>query len=561
MLPDLLNIKNTQSVFAVGVAATALTVLMVFPLQLPGGSPQKPGPDSATQYFNPIIFADYSDPDVIRVDNDFYLVSSSFINTPGIPVLHSTDLIHWQIIGHAVENLPDTAYELPQPGRGIWAPSLRYHNGEYLIYYGDPDLGIFQVKSKNPAGPWEKPLLVKSAKGWIDPCPFWDDDGQAYLIHAWAKSRVGFNGILTLHKMSPDGTQILDEGVTVFDGNANHPTIEGPKMYKRNGWCYIFAPAGGVRNGWQTVLRSKNIYGRYEDKIVLEQGGTAVNGPHQGAWIEMADGKSWFVHFQDRDAYGRIVHLQPLVWKDDWPQIGVDLDGNGIGEPIASCRKPNVSNSKSDMIIQTSDDFTVDKLGLQWQWRANHRPEWFTLTTHPGYLRLFAINPAPVCSNLGDLPNILTQKFPAEGFALITKIDFHPESEVDQAGLIVIGADYAALKIVRQNNEYWLIRADCRSADQGSPEILREKIKINKPELFLKVIVDRDAVCNFYYSQGGQKYIPIGNKFLAVKGKWVGAQVGLFATTATGKSSAGYADFDFFHVIIAGQKAITGSHK
>jgi len=520
-----------------------LTVLIAFS-RLAAGDPI-----SEMHYSNPIIFSDYSDPDVIRVNDAFSLISSSFINTPGIPVLHSTDLVHWQIIGHAVDNLPDNGYDLPQPGKGIWAPSLRYHNGEYYIYYGDPDLGIFLIKSKNPAGRWEKPLLVISAKGWIDPCPLWDDDGQAYLIHAWAKSRVGFNSILTINKMSPDGTQILDEGIPVFDGHATQPTIEGPKLYKRNGFYYIFAPAGGVKNGWQTVLRSQNIYGQYEEKIVLEQGITAINGPHQGAWIETANGESWFVHFQDKDAYGRIVHLQPMEWQNDWPVIGVDLDGNGVGEPVLSFRRPQIAISNPDVNIQTSDDFTKNSLGLQWQWRANSKPEWFSLTNQPGFLRLYAVNPAPAFNNPGDLPNILTQKFPAEKFEAVTKIKFHSESATDQAGLVVIGSDYFALKIIRQNNEYLLLRVECLVAENGNPETIRDKVTLSQPELFLKVTITQNAVGVFSYSPNGKDFLPLGKQFQAAKGKWVGAQVGLFATTA-GKNSGGYADFDYFRVTV-----------
>jgi len=542
--------KPFRSVFLTRLISLSISTVMLIPSVLSGESLPQTNPNPETLYCNPIIFADYSDPDVIRVNDDFYLISSSFTNTPAIPVLHSTDLVHWQLIGHAVDNLPDARYNSPQPGQGIWAPSLRYHNGEYWIFYGDPDLGIFMTKSKNPAGPWKNPVLVKSVKGWIDPCPFWDDDGQAYLVHAWAKSRAGFNGILTLNKMSLDGTQFLDEGVAVFEGATNHPTIEGPKMYKRNGYYYIFAPAGGVTNGWQTVLRSPNIYGPYEARIVLEQGSTAINGPHQGAWIETTDGDSWFIHFQDKDAYGRIAHLQPMYWKDDWPLIGVDQDGNGIGEPVMSYRRPKTFHSKTDINIQTSDDFTAEVPGLQWQWRANHKPERFSLTANPGRLRLFAMNPASVLNNLGDLPNIITQKFPSEELEIVTKISFHSDAEGDQAGLIIIGTDYAVLKIVRQKNEYLLVQADCLSADKGHPEIIREKVKIDHPDPVLKVAVGRNAVCTFSYSQDRKPFIPIGRAFPAVKGKWVGAQVGLFATTLSEKKSAGYADFDFFHVII-----------
>ncbi|HQC61782.1 MAG TPA: family 43 glycosylhydrolase, partial [Candidatus Marinimicrobia bacterium] len=361
------------------------------------------------------------------------------------------------------------------------------------------------------------------------------------------------NSILTLHKLSSDGRQILDEGVTVFDGHSTHPTIEGPKLYKRNGYYYIFAPAGGVTNGWQTVLRSQNIYGPYEDRIVLEQGITTVNGPHQGAWIEINKGESWFIHFQDKGAYGRIIHLQPVEWLNDWPMIGIDLDGNGIGEPVQCFRRPGVDDSISTIKIQTSDEFESNSLGLQWQWRANFKSEWFTLSARSGYLRLFTVNPAPVCHNLGDLPNILTQKFPAEAFMVTTKLSFHPDSNDDQAGLIIIGNDYAALKVIHRGAQYQLTYAECAEIEKGKSEIISETVGLNKPEVFLKANVGEDAVCSFSYSIDGEKYLPLGRKFQAVKGKWVGSQIGIFATTTPGKNSRGYADFDFFRVTSMGK--------
>jgi beta-xylosidase len=260
-------------------------------------------------YSNPIIHADYSDPDVIRVGNDFYMTASSFNCSPGLPVLHSVNLVNWEIIGYALQKQPPfDVFNFPQHGNGVWAPAIRYHNGEFFIYWGDPDFGIYVVKAKNPEGPWSEPHLVHAAKGWIDPCPFWDDDGKAYLVHAFAGSRSGIKSVLVINEMSPCGLSIDEKCTLVFDGHENHRTIEGPKLYKRNGYYYIFAPAGGVKPGWQTVLRSKNIYGPYEIKTVLHQGNTPINGPHQGGWVELESGESWFIHFRDKDAYGRIVY-------------------------------------------------------------------------------------------------------------------------------------------------------------------------------------------------------------------------------------------------------------
>nr|BFF27893.1 hypothetical protein GCM10025732_58580 [Glycomyces mayteni] len=287
-------------------------------------------------YRNPVLNADWSDPDAIRVGDDFYLTASSFHRVPGLPVLHSRDLVNWTIIGHALTRLvPEEDFRTPQRGGGVWAPALRHHAGRFWIVYPDPDRGLFVTSAEDPAGPWSEPLLLKGGKGLIDPCPLWDEDGSAYLVHGWAKSRAGINNRLTVHRMSSDATELLDEGVVVIDGDAldGYRTLEGPKFYKRDGWYWIFAPAGGVAEGWQSAFRSRDPLGPYEDRIVLAQGSTAVNGPHQGAWVDTREGADWFLHFQDKGFLGRVVHLQPMRWDEDgWPVIG---DG---GEPVLSGR-------------------------------------------------------------------------------------------------------------------------------------------------------------------------------------------------------------------------------
>ena len=226
-------------------------------------------------YTNPIIHADYSDPDVIRVGEDFYMTSSSFNTVPGLPVLHSKDLVNWELINHALPKLvPEQHFRTPQHGNGVWAPSLRYHEGEFYIYWGDPDFGIYMVKTDNPAGEWSEPVLVKAGKGLIDSSPLWDDDGRAYLVHAYARSRSGINSVLVVQEMNEEGTKVIGDPVLVFDGHEGNRVVEGPKFLKRGDWYYIMAPAGGVAEGWQLALRSKNVFGPYEAKRVLQQGNT-----------------------------------------------------------------------------------------------------------------------------------------------------------------------------------------------------------------------------------------------------------------------------------------------
>jgi beta-xylosidase len=214
------------------------------------------------------------------------MVSSSFNCAPGIPVLHSRDLVNWRIVNHSLpRQVPEDVFSAPQHGKGCWAPALRFHDGRFWIYYPDPDFGIYLVTATDPRGAWSQPVLVKAGKGLIDPCPLWDD-GQVYLVHAWAKSRAGFNNVLTVVRLSADGTRALDEGKVVIDGDKlqGYATLEGPKLYKRDGSYYIFAPAGGVQRGWQSVFRARDIYGPYEARIVLHQGHTSTARTRARGW-------------------------------------------------------------------------------------------------------------------------------------------------------------------------------------------------------------------------------------------------------------------------------------
>ena len=507
------------------------------------------------KYKNPVLDADYSDPDVCRVGDDYYMTSSSFACIPALQILHSKDMVNWRIIGTAIERLlPEERFSQMQHGNGVWAPSIRYHQGEFYIYYGDPDTGIYMVKSKDPAGKWDNPVLVKAAKGIIDTCPLWDEDGNAYIVHGYAGSRAGLKSILGLIRMTPDGTRAIGESRIIFDGHIGNATIEGPKFYKRDGWYYIFAPAGGVPTGWQTVLRSKNIWGPYEWKIVMAQGNTNINGPHQGAWVDTPDGKEdWFFHFQDKEAYGRVVHLQPMKWVDGWPVIGVDKDGDGCGSPVYSYKKPNVGKTYSIETPAESDEFDSLELGLQWQWQANPKPIWYFCDGGNSLLRLYSYYTANQV-NLWDVPNLLLQKFPTEDFTVTTKVSFAPSSKYtgERTGLVVMGADYAVLAMENRADGLILVQNVCRKADKKGKEEENASVKLSDNTLFLRVKVNKDsekeAICSFSYSVDGKKFISLGENFTAKPGKWIGAKVGLFITRPKAVNDGGWVDIDWFRV-------------
>jgi beta-xylosidase len=485
-------------------------------------------------YRNPIICADYSDPDVARVGRDFYLTSSSFNCTPGLPILHSRDLIHWKIINHAVKNLPHLRYAQVQPGCGIWAPAICHHDGKFWIFFATPDEGIYRVTATDPAGEWTDPHLVQEGKGLIDPCPLWDQDGKAYLAHAYAGSRAGIKHILRIRPMEPDGSRLLSDGKIVFHSPDRHPTVEGPKFYRKDGYYYIFAPAGGVATGWQLVLRSRNIYGPYEEKIVLHQGNTAINGPHQGALIDLPNGEWWFMHFQDTGPYGRIVHLQPVQWRDGWPLIGEDQNSDGIGEPVTLWRKPDVNGAARKWELDADDEFADGTLGLQWQWQANHKRTWYALGQRKGWLRLFSEPLAP--GDLTKCPNLLLQKFPARSFEARTLLSFSPGADGDEAGLVVTGGSYVALALRRNGNANELVLR------HGANDVV---LGLAPRRLELGVVLSDGGEFSFRFSDGNNVRTVPGT-FKASAANWMGAKIGLYSLGLPQHAGTGFADFDYF---------------
>lgn len=503
-------------------------------------------------YKNPIMYTDYSDPDACRVGDDYYMVASSFNCVPGIPVLHSNDLVNWTLIGHAISHIPENASfgTGVNHGGNVWAPSIRFHNGEFYVYYGDPDIGIFMTKTKDPAGEWEPLVLVKKGTGIIDTCPFFDEDGQVYLAHAFAGSRAGIKSVLAVTRLTSDGKKAVGQSRIVYNGHDVDPTIEGAKFYKRNGYYYIFAPAGGVPGGWQTVLRSKDIFGPYERKIVLAQGKSIINGPHQGAWVDTPTGEEWFIHFQDVGPFGRITHLQPLVWKNDWPVIGEDKDGDGCGDPILTHKKPNVGKTYPIATPVESDEFDTNSLGLQWQWHANPKEWWYFTDKTNSCLSLFSVPQVEGYKNLWDMPNLLLQKTPAPDFTATMKLTLKPDIRFrgERTGLVMMGLDYAILSFENTENGFTLSQAECLKAKDGTPEKVNASVLLKDATVYLRLKVNPDATCTFSYSTDNKKYTVLGNKFNVKEGMWIGAKIGTFCSRPVAGNDGGRADIDWFRV-------------
>jgi len=484
-------------------------------------------------YINPVLNADYSDPDVIRVGENFYMVCSEF-HYMGIPVLHSKDLVNWEIIGHVYDRFlfHERFSKNEGYGRGSWAPALRFHDGKYWIYFCTPDDGLFMSNAEKPEGPWNPLVQVAAVAGWEDPCPFWDEDGKAYMGH----SKTGAGPII-IHKMSFDGTKLLDDGATVYTGFV----AEGTKIYKLNNYYYLSIPEGGVTKGWQTILRSRNIYGPYEKKVVLETGSTGVNGPHQGALVDLPNGDWWFMHFQDRGAIGRVCHLQPVRWIDNWPVIGVDIDFNGIGEPVYVWRKPSVVKNYPITAPQTSDEFNATVLGLQWAWNHNPVDSSWSLKDKHGYFTIKALK----AESFLKASNTITQKLMGDTGDASVEMDVTKMADGQKSGLCHLGKQYNLIGVQKKNGMLSLFL-------NINGKVAAE-IPLKQNRVYLRTHISLvDNKNSFYYSLDNKKYLSIGDSFPVQNGFWKGDKIGLFSYNEI--MNEGIASFNWFHYDYDGPK-------
>ena len=477
-------------------------------------------------YINPVLNIDFSDPDAIRVGDSYYMVASDF-HYLGMQILQSKDLVNWEYVTQLYSRFDYPGWDDNQHySGGSWAPSIRFHDGRFYVFFCTPDEGLFMTSATDPAGPWTPLHCVKEVWHWEDPCPFWDEDGQAYLGHSlWGA------GPIIVHKMSPDGKELLDDGVVVYRG----PVAEGTKFHKRNGYYYLSIPEGGVGGGVQVILRSQSLYGPYEKRVVLEQGSTPVNGPHQGAIVDTPEGEWWFLHFQSTPVLGRVVHLQPMWWQDDWPVMGVDIDRNGIGEPVY-CWKNPTGTETSPSCPATSDDFSGPELGVQWQFNHNPVPEMWSLTEHPGQLTLHAMQ-AP---SFREARNTLSQKLVGYRGTVTVKLDCSAFTDGCRGGLAVMGSRMATLGVKKEDGK-------CSFYASVDEESETEGPALKGHTAYLRFTYDAPAECfRFFLSGDGRTFEPIGEAFCSYSAYWKGARPALFAYNV--QEDGGVVVFDDFRL-------------
>ena len=487
------------------------------------------------KYNNPIIFGDYSDPDVIRIKDSYYMVASSFNHTPGLPILKSKNLIDWKILHYACNNLPFERFNNVHHGDGAWAPAIRKHKNKIYLIVPFPDEGIYIYSTDDiESGIWSEPWCLIDDTGIIDPCPIWVDD-KCYLVVGFAKSRKGFNSVLGLYEVSVDLKEnISKEYKIIFDGHNTQPTIEGPKFYYRNGYYYIMAPAGSVKTGWQACLRSKEIYGPYEEKIVMLQNDSPINGPHQGALVDLPNGEFVFFHFQDRRCYGRIVHLQPVKWINDWPICGEVKDEMLAGTPVLSY--DYFIEKKSNYKIPTSDNFKSNELSLMWQTPANIKSSWYNLDMGLNLYCHYHTDKAYKALNL--TPNLFLTKLAYESFTVKTKCKLNLVNDGDETGLTYMGSQYQYISIKRLNGENHL-QIKQGYFNQDNDIVLFDSIYQNDEIEFILKFKGPDKY------QLGFNGIILKETYNAYPGRWIGGKIGIFAK---GLKKGGSATYKYFNL-------------
>ena len=486
------------------------------------------------KYNNPIIVSDYSDPDVIRHKDNYYMIASSFNHFPGVPVLKSKNLVNWKQIGYIFDKLPFDKFNKVCHGEGAWAPSIRYNEGKFYAFIPFPDEGIYVSECTDiEKGDWSEPWPILEGKGYEDPCPIWLDD-KCYVVIGFVKSRIGFNSKLAVFEITKDCKKRLTDYKFIYDGHNTQPTIEGPKFYKIDDYIYILAPAGSVKTGWQTALRSKNIYGPYEEKIIMLQNDSKINGPHQGALIDLPNGNYAFIHFQDMGVYGRIVNLEPVTWSDGWPLCGSVKDPLLAGTPVDSYDYLVDKESNYDLLM--SDKFKNDKLSLMWQTPAYLKEEWYKLDNG---LILNCVNDLESANSLNLCPNLFLTKINAFSFNVSVKIALSLKNEGDEAGLCFMGREYAYISVKRINNKNYIL--------------LSEGSFNNQDKVLEEFEYDNDnVVFNLYFKYPGVYKFGINGKkinkeFVGLPGRWIGGKYGLFARGNA--NSNGFAKFNDFKAV------------
>lgn len=493
-------------------------------------------------FVNPILSADYSDIDVIRVGEDYYFVSSTFQFSPGIIILHSRDLVNWRIVGHVLSDITPISPELNwnrmnRYGRGIWAPAIRYHNQKFWVYVCTPNEGLFMSTAEHITGPWTPIHAVMRASGWDDPCPFWDDDGQGYLV----TSHFSGGYKIYLFKLTADGRGIIpDSGRVIHQSRGS----EANKLYKIDGWYYHYYSQVQREGRVPMIERSRHIYGPWETRQLMHVNSRIDREPNQGGFVSTASGQWWFLTHQGTGHWdGRACCLLPVTWVDGWPIIG-KIGPDGVGNMVWRDRLPIKGHAVT--IPQTSDTFDRPVLAVQWEWNYQPRLDKWSLTARPGYLRLHAFKPLRT-NNLLTAGNTLTQRvFKTSRNVVRVQMDISGMTDGQQAGICHFASHFWTIGVAGRREKRNIVFNHNGKLAYGPA--------VRGNVVWFRSAWDIRGESRFSFSMDGRRFVEFGEKFQLAWGFYRGDRIGIFNFNNTGDS--GHVDVKYFHYALAGPRGM-----
>ncbi|SDG26815.1 Beta-xylosidase [Prevotella communis] len=518
------------------------------------------GAGAQAQIKNPMLWADVPDPDVIRVGDTFYLVSTTMHLMPGGPIMASKDLKNWETVGYIFDKLTDSPkYDLQEGtvyGRGQWATSLKYHDGKFwaLLAPNEPgsmgDTYIFTAEKAE--GPW---TIHSRLRHFHDATLFFDEDGTPYV----------FFGTGEMCQLTSDLKGVVEGSLRhYFQREADERgLLEGTRVIKHNGTYYallishVYAPG---RHRREVCYRTKDLNGTWEKNTVLESDFGGFSYLAQGTIVDTPEGDWYGVMFQDRGGVGRVLTLSPVRWIDGWPQLG---DENG---KVPETMRPYRSGMPEKGIV-CSDDFSGEKLGLHWEWNHNPIDNAWSLKERPGFLRLKTNR---VVENLYLAPNTLTQRMEGPTCSGYIAMDISKMKDGDCAGLAAFNGDSGVLTIKKQGKKSVLEMSEQKvSLTDREKAVTNVEVKVietvdlsaafksqtskSKSQIiYLRLDGDfqpgHHDVANFYYSLDGENWTKIGTEnyrmIFDYRRFFMGTKFGIF-NYAT-KKAGGYVDVDAF---------------
>jgi beta-xylosidase len=487
-------------------------------------------------FLNPVLPGDFSDLDAIRVGDDFYAISSTMQYSPGMVVLHSRNLIDWQIVSHVVSDLasldPELGWDrMNRDGRGIWAGSIRYHAGRFWVYFGTPDGGIYMASASRPEGSWSPVKRVIAAAGWDDPCPFWDDDGKGYLVATrFGADEDGQKYRIHLFSMTAGNDGVVEDSDRILHQSRGS---EANKLYKVGGvYLHYFSevrPEGRVA----MMERSRSLSGPWEIRQLNHVHGAVDKEPNQGGLIQLKDGRWWFLTHQGRgDWEGRAGVLLPVTWIDGWPVIGRP-GPDGIGEMVWGGDRPISAKSKSELFA--SDSLRERFLLPEWEWRYQPRPDAWRFTGRG--LRMQALLPLAGKSGFAGVRNVLTQRSARSAKAEVTvKMDLGDLADGEEAGLAHFARENCRLAVVQTGGVRKVVRID-QGKETAGPVVTTLGI-------WLRSTWSEEGMARFSYSLDGSAFTEIGSSCRLSWGSYRGDRIGLYTVNDT--IERGYVDFSDF---------------